>query len=99
MESVLLSNLQIFIMIEFYIMNKFTLQSILKNKNVRKVYSTYMKRDGMGTDKWRSFTYAKGPAIQGFLEGHLQKTARATKKEKGSNFTPPPEGLSTALAL
>lgn len=30
-----------------------------------------MKRDGMGTDKWRGFTYAKGPAIQGFLEGHL----------------------------
>lgn len=30
-----------------------------------------MKRDGMGTDKWRGFTYAKGPVIQGFLEGHL----------------------------
>ena len=31
-----------------------------------------MKRDNMGTDKWRGFTYAKRPAVQGFLEGHLQ---------------------------
>lgn len=51
----------IFIMIEFYIKNKFTLQSIFKNKNVREVYSTYMKQDSMGTDKWRGFTYTKGP--------------------------------------
>lgn len=48
-------------MIEFYIKNKFTLQSIFKNKNVREVYSTYMKQDSMGTDKWRGFTYTKGP--------------------------------------
>ena len=43
----LLSNLCIFIMIKFYITNKFTLQSIFKNKNVREVYSTYMKQDSI----------------------------------------------------
>lgn len=42
---------------------------------------------------------AKGPAIQGFLQGHLQKAAQASEKKGVSNFTLPPQGLNAGLAL
>jgi len=38
-----------------------------------------LKEDSTETDKWRGFIYAKGPATQGFLEGHLQRAAQGTK--------------------
>lgn len=49
-----------------------------------------MKGDSTETDKWRGFIYAKGPAIQGFLEGHLQSTAQGTQGEGVGSFTLPP---------
>lgn len=58
-----------------------------------------MKGYCMGTHKLRGFTYAKRSAIQGFFQGHLQKAAQATKTERVSNFTLPPEGLNAVLAL
>lgn len=57
-----------------------------------------MKEDSTETDKWRGFIYAKGPATQGFLEGHLQRAAQGTKGEGVCSFTLPPEGLNTVLA-
>lgn len=49
-----------------------------------------MKGDSTETDKWRGFIYAKGPAIQGFLEAHLQSTAQGTQGEGVGSFTLPP---------
>lgn len=57
---------------------------------------------------WRKFVWgqtsrklhlAKGPAIQGVLQGHLQKVAQASEKKGVSNFTLPPQGLSASPAL
>lgn len=61
----------------------FTLQSIFKNKNVREVYSTYMKQDSMGTDKWRGFTYTKGPA---FSVGSPTKSCPKHQGRRGKQF-------------
>lgn len=40
----------------------------------------------------------KGPAIQGFLQGHSQKVTQATENKGISNFTLPPD-LNAVLAL
>ena len=58
-----------------------------------------MKRDSTETDKWRGFIYAKGPAIQGFLEGHLQNATQGTQVEGVGSFTLPPSDLNAVLAL
>ena len=57
-----------------------------------------MKEDSTETDKWGGFIYAKGPATQGFLVGHLQSAAQGTKGEGVGSFTLPPYGLNTVLA-
>lgn len=49
-----------------------------------------MKEDNTETDKWGGFIYAKGPATQGFLVGHLQSAAQGTKGEGVGSFTLPP---------
>lgn len=57
-----------------------------------------MMEDITETDKQRGFTYAKGPVIQGFLEGNLKNAAQGSK-EGVSSSTIPPQGLNAVLAL
>ena len=63
------------------------------------MYNIYMMEDITETGKQRGFTYAKGPVIQGFLEGNLKNAAQGTKEKGVSSSTIPPQGLNAVLAL